>query len=114
MSYSLILISPLAIMAVNPPVVMPLLKILRMTSGIFDMMSGTNSTLIPKEKLIAMTRTALRVIFVEAMMRMPAAATVPNMSSVAPPNTRSFKPYIRSLPVFSMKLRLLKFPTPSV
>ena len=36
-----------------------------------------------------MTNTALRVISVEAMIRIPAAATVPNINKVAPPKTGS-------------------------
>ena len=76
-------------MAVSPPVVIPLEKILLMRSGILSRILGTNSTLKPIAKLIAITNTALRVIFVEAMIRIPAAATVPNMRRVAPPKTES-------------------------
>ena len=79
----------LAIIAVTPPVVMPLEKMLLMTLGIWDRMSGTSSTLMPMAKLMASTSTALRSILVEAMMRTPAAATVPNIKSVAPPSTQS-------------------------
>ena len=52
----------LAIIAVTPPVVMPLEKMLLMTLGIWDRMSGTSSTLMPMAKLMASTSTALRSI----------------------------------------------------
>ena len=74
-------------MAAKPPVVMPDEKMLRMVSGNWLNISGTISTLNPSEKLIAITKVALRLMVCEAMMRMPAAATVPNISNVAPPNT---------------------------
>ena len=51
--------------------------------------SGTISTLKPKAKLSAMTNVAFRLIFCAAIIRMPAEATVPNISKVAPPNTGS-------------------------
>ena len=51
--------------------------------------SGMNSTLNPKEKLNAITSVAFLFIFWEAIIRIPAAATVPNISSVAPPRTGS-------------------------
>ena len=76
-------------MAVTPPVVIPEEKIFLSISGSWHNISGTSSTLSPKEKLIAMTNVALRLISCAAMMRMPAAATVPNISRVAPPNTGS-------------------------
>ncbi len=76
-------------MAVTPPVVMPDEKILWIIGGILARIPGTSSTLIPMAKLIANTRTAFRSIFVAAIMRIPDAATVPNISSVAPPSTQS-------------------------
>lgn len=76
-------------MAVNPPVVMPDARMPRSVSGNWLRMSGTNSTLSPSEKLTAITSVAFRLMGCAAMMRMPAAATVPNISSVAPPNTGS-------------------------
>lgn len=82
-------IKAFARIAVKPPVVIPLENMLRITSGILSRMLGTSSTLSPIAKLIAITSTALRVISVEAMMRTPAAATVPNISKVAPPSTLS-------------------------
>ena len=87
--YSLMRMSAFARIAVSPPIVMPLENMLCITSGILSNMFGTSSTLSPIAKLIAMTRTALRLMAVAAMMRMPAAATVPNISSVAPPSTQS-------------------------
>lgn len=78
----------LARIAVNPPVVIPLEKILLMISGILLRMPGTSSTLIPREKLMAKTRIALRSIFVEAIILIPDAATVPNIKRVAPPRTQ--------------------------
>ena len=36
-----------------------------------------------------MTNVAFRLIFCAAIIRMPAEATVPNISKVAPPNTGS-------------------------
>ena len=74
-------------MAAKPPVVIPDEKILLTVSGNWLRISGTSSTLKPSEKLMAITKVALRLMFCEAMMRMPAAATVPNISKVAPPNT---------------------------
>ena len=47
------------------------------------------ATLSPNEKLKAITSVALRSIRWEAMIRIPAAATVPNISRVAPPSTGS-------------------------
>lgn len=76
-------------MAVKPPVVIPLENIFFIISGILSKIPGTSSTLSPIAKLIAMTNTALRVISVEAIIRIPAAATVPNISKVAPPRTAS-------------------------
>lgn len=80
-------ITRLEIIAANPPVVMPDEKMLCAVAGSWLNISGTISTLKPSEKLMAMTSVALRLIACEAMMRMPAAATVPNMSNVAPPST---------------------------
>ena len=68
---------------------MPDAKMFRSVSGSWHSISGTSSTLRPSEKLTAMTRVAFRLISCAAMMRMPAAATVPNISRVAPPNTGS-------------------------
>ena len=76
-------------MAVKPPVVMPEAKILRSVSGNWERISGTSSTLNPNEKLNAITKMALRSMRWLAMIRMPAAATVPNISNVAPPKTGS-------------------------
>ena len=76
-------------MAITPPVVIPEEKIFRTVSGSCESISGTNSTLNPKLKLMAITNVALRLMSCEAMMRIPAAATVPNISKVAPPNTGS-------------------------
>ena len=74
-------------MAVSPPVVMPDEKMVRTPSGNCFSMSGISSTPIPNAKLAAITSTALRSSFSLATIRTPAAATVPNISSVAPPNT---------------------------
>ena len=68
--------------AARPPVVMPDEKMLCTVLGNWLRISGTSSTLKPSEKLMAMTKVALRLIVCEAMMRMPAAATVPNISRV--------------------------------
>ena len=76
-------------MAASPPVVMPEEKMPRKVSGNWLRMSGTSSTLRPNEKLTAMTKVAFRPMGCAAMMRMPAAATVPNISNVAPPSTGS-------------------------
>ena len=81
------LISRLERMASTPPVVMPDDMMLRSSSGMPLRMSGINSTLRPPAKLMAITRISLRPSCCEAMMRMPVAATVPNMRSVAPPST---------------------------
>ena len=85
--HSLIRITKLEMIAARPPVVMPDEKMLCTVLGNWLRISGTSSTLKPSEKLMAMTKVALRLIVCEAMMRMPAAATVPNISKVAPPNT---------------------------
>ena len=87
--YSFMRINTLDTMAVTPPVVIPEEKIFFIVSGKWHRMSGTISTLSPKEKLSAITNVALRLIFCAAIMRIPAEATVPNISKVAPPNTGS-------------------------
>ena len=74
-------------MATKPPVVMPLEKTVRTLSGICRSTSGISSTPMPKARLDARMSTDLRPSYCEATMRTPAAATVPNMSSVAPPST---------------------------
>ena len=51
-------------MAVTPPVVIPEEKIFFIVSGKWHRMSGTISTLSPKEKLSAITNVALRLISV--------------------------------------------------
>ena len=76
-------------MAATPPVVIPDENMLATSLGSPARMSGTSSTLSPSEKLTAMTSTSLRPMGCDAMMRMPAVATVPNISSVAPPSTGS-------------------------
>ena len=87
--YSLILITALAMIAVKPPVVIPDEKMFLISSGNCVRISGTISTLSPNEKLNAKTSVAFLSIFCEAIMRIPAEATVPNIKSVAPPNTGS-------------------------
>lgn len=81
--------SKLERMAATPPVVMPDENMDATSCGRPESMSGTSSTLSPSEKLTAMTSTSFRPIFCDAMMRIPAVATVPNISSVAPPSTGS-------------------------
>ena len=76
-------------MATMPPVVMPDENKVEISCGNLLKISGTNSTESPKEKLNAITKMALRFIFCVEMILTPAAATVPNMSKVAPPNTGS-------------------------
>ena len=75
--------------AAKPPVVIPDEKIFLMDSGNCIRMSGYSSTPKPKLKLMAITNVALRLIFCEAIILTPAEATVPNIRSVAPPNTGS-------------------------
>ena len=87
--HSFILISRFENMASSPPVVIPDEKMLRSVSGKPDRISGMNSTLSPPARLIASTRISFRPSFCEAMTFIPDAATVPNISSVAPPNTGS-------------------------
>ena len=87
--FSLMRINALEIIAVKPPVVIPDENMLRKVSGSWHRISGTISTLNPSEKLNAITNVALRLIFCEDIILMPAEATVPNISKVAPPKTGS-------------------------
>ena len=89
MFYSLIRIRAFAKIAVSPPIVIPLEKMFFIIGGIWSNMFGTSSTLNPIAKVIAITKTSLRLMEVDAIIRMPAAATVPNISNVAPPRTQS-------------------------
>jgi len=73
--------------AATPPVVIPDEKVPLNQEGVCCKMSGTNSTPNPQAKLTANTSIAFRFIFCDAMIRMPEAATVPNISNVAPPKT---------------------------
>lgn len=68
---------------------MPDEKILRIASGAWLNTSGINSTPSPNERLTANTNVSFRPIFCDATMRIPAAATVPNINKVAQPNTGS-------------------------
>ena len=83
----MILMTRLQRIAVSPPVVMPDEKRFFNVVGNWLKVSGTNSTLNPRLKLRAMTNVAFLLISCEAIILMPAAATVPNMRSVAPPKT---------------------------
>lgn len=69
--------------------VIPEEKILRIASGACFNTSGISSTPKPKDRLTAKTRVSLRPISCEETMRIPAAATVPNINKVAPPSTGS-------------------------
>ena len=64
-------------------------NMLRIASGACFKTSGINSTPSPKERLTANTNVSLRPISWDEIIRIPAAATVPNISKVAPPNTGS-------------------------
>lgn len=75
--------------AVNPPVVIPEEKIPLIASGAVFRISGINSTPSPNDKLTASTSVAFRLISYAAIIRIPAAATVPNINKVAPPRTGS-------------------------
>ena len=86
-NYSFTCISTFDTIAVKPPVVIPDENMFLMVSEQLFNISGMNSTLNPKEKLNAITSVAFLFIFWEAIIRIPAAATVPNISSVAPPRT---------------------------
>ena len=76
-------------MAVKPPVVMPEAKILRSVSGNWERISGTSSTLNPNEKLNAITKNGFTVNALACNDSHAQAATVPNISNVAPPKTGS-------------------------
>ena len=87
--FSFTLMRAFATIAVIPPVEIPDEKMEWISLGILSRIPGTSSTLIPIAKLMAITSTALRLMSVAAMIRIPDAATVPNMRSVAPPRTQS-------------------------
>lgn len=89
MFYSLILINRLENIASSPPVVIPEEKMLLSCEGRPERISGMNSTLKPPARLMAKTRISFLPSFWDAITLMPEAATVPNMSSVAPPSTGS-------------------------
>ena len=61
--YSFILIRMLDRIAVRPPVVIPDEKMFLSVSGNCESISGTSSTLSPKEKLNAITNVAFLSIF---------------------------------------------------
>ncbi len=77
------------IMATTPPVVIPDENVPSIQEGVWLRILGTSSTPNPQAKLTAKTRTAFLFIFCDAIIRTPDAATVPNISSVAPPSTGS-------------------------